>query len=690
MSKPFKTICAIFFLMASQLAGAEAITSTKEGDKVSGHVTFSERTLFSNKKKADIPLPPGEWTVRLVEKVKSNHSDSVSGVMLAMDKIENNLVTESINISAYDQNQRLWNVTCEPGISHQPNLGNYDSECFTLDLKTFMSDSASDWQNKLRKKWNDAGISWGGNALSASLYIISPTFGHVAVYYSIPTGRFLDDSKTARESPLHSSKLNNADEKIKSLLPVIREWYQDYFKRVKEGVYKAKDNLPPSRLSAGIRSVVADIEKLAAKATGATNAIAVAEASPKPKISTPANLSDLSIDDDLSLPVDWEQRASTAADDIKKGLEQLRIMKAEQDKLTRLAEEAAQKEKQRVIEAERRKAAEVKASQDAATKQSQHPSSSFIFVSKLTPDEIRSKFFDSDEWKIRINHFLLNYRFIEYFPSLLNSTSFGADILKKEFQPYLPDMVKAKDGMDNVLKNYAKSLNVPPEIIYRTFGIVFDNDGRLIESYGGSLATGRKMAIDYFYRRPINDFFDTRDPRALFTGWYPQLISSFNSDGPKILALAVTTEAKLKKEKFDAEQAAEKGQLERDRQRVLDEQKTYGQKLNLPPPLDLAKDQTELKAACVSATWEYSSRVGNNSLGPSQWANCVSLGMYGDPKFIPYMNAWRATFRNGTFDIGSLGAYHDRCFRDFIVTVDSSGRCMSVFDATPTSRTNVK
>jgi hypothetical protein len=125
------------------------------------------------------------------------------------------------------------------------------------------------------------------------------------------------------------------------------------------------------------------------------------------------------------------------------------------------------------------------------------------------------------------------------------------------------------------------------------------------------------------------------------------------------------------------QQAAEKErkQLERDRQRVLDEQKTYGQKLNLPPPLDLAKDQTELKAACVSATWEYSSRVAN-SLGPSQWASCVSLKMHGDPKFIPYMNAWRATFRNGTFDIWSLGAYHDRCARDFIVMVDSSGRCM--------------
>jgi len=371
MTKLFKTICALFFLMTWQFAGAEAITNTKEGDKVSDFVTFSERALFSNKKKADIPLPPGEWTVRLVEKVKSNHSDPVNGVMLALDKIESNLVIESINISAYDQNQRLWNVTCEPGISHQPNLGNYDSECFTLDLKTFMSDSASDWQNKLRKKWNDAGISWGGNALNASLYIISPTFGHVAVYYSIPTGRFLDDSKTARESPLHSSKLNSGNEKVKSYLPAIREWYQDYFKRVKEGVYKVKDNLPPARLSAGMRSVVPDIEKLAAKATGVTNAVSVADASPKLKVDTPVkevrNLVDLLDDDEFSLPADWQQRATTAADEIEKGLEQLRIMEAEQEKLTRLAEEAAkkEKEKQRFLELERQKAAELQAKKEA-------------------------------------------------------------------------------------------------------------------------------------------------------------------------------------------------------------------------------------------------------------------------------------------------------------------------------------
>ena len=368
MSKPFKTICVAFFLMAWQLAGAEAVTNTKEGDKISGVVTFNEKNLFSNKKKADIPLPPGEWTVRLVEKVKSNHSDPVNGVMLALDKVENNLVIESLNISAYDQNQRLWNVTCEPGISHQPNLGNYDSECFTLDLKTFMTDSSSDWQLKLKKKWNDAGISWGGNALNASIYIISPTFGHVAVYYSIPTGRFLDDSKTARESPLHSSKLNNADEKIKSLLPAVKEWYQDYFKRVKEGVYKAKDNLPPSRLSAGMRSVVPDIEKLAAKTTGVTNAVAVAVVSPKPKISTPANLLDLSIDDDLSderakgpktIDKDVGQLANEISKEAEKELEQLRLLLAEKEKAAHLAEETRTKErekvKQRVLEAERKK-----------------------------------------------------------------------------------------------------------------------------------------------------------------------------------------------------------------------------------------------------------------------------------------------------------------------------------------------
>lgn len=378
MSKLFKTICALFFLMTWQLVGAEAITNTKEGDKVSGIVTFSERHLFSNKKKADIPLPPGEWTVRLVEKVKSNHSDPVNGIMLALDKIENNLVIESLNISAYDQNQRLWNVTCEPGISHQPNLGNYDSECFTLDLKTFMTDSSSDWQQKLKKKWNDAGISWSGNALTASIYIISPTFGHVGIFYSIPTARYLDDYKTNRESPLHSSKLNNANEKVKLSLPAIRDWYQDYFKRVKEGVYKAKDNLPPSRLSAGMRSVVPDIERLAAKATGATNAVAVAEASPKPKISTPANLSDLSIDDDLSderakgpktIDKDVGKLANEISKEAEKELEQLRLLLAEKEKAAHLAEETRtkerEKEKQRVLEAERKQAAELQAKKEA-------------------------------------------------------------------------------------------------------------------------------------------------------------------------------------------------------------------------------------------------------------------------------------------------------------------------------------
>ena len=255
-----------------------------------------------------------------------------------------------------------------------------------------------------------------------------------------------------------------------------------------------------------------------------------------------------------------------------------------------------QAEDQRGAALLKQEAAEVKARQDPATKESQQPSGSFIYVSKLTPDQIRSKFFGSDEWKIRINHFLLNYRFIEYFPILVNSNLEGAHILKTQFQPYLSDMVKAKDEMDNVLKNFAKSLNVQPEIIYRAFGIVYDNQGKIIESYGGSLATGRKMATDYFYRRPINDFFDSRDPRSLFTGWYPQLISSFNSDVPQILALAVSTEAKLKKEYLDAEQAAEQTRVKRQEEERArrEEERARQEFLNSPEgQRKIAKEQKE-------------------------------------------------------------------------------------------------
>ncbi len=277
MSKLFKTLFASLFITAWQFAGAEVIANTKEGDKVSDFVTFNEKNLFSNKKKADIPLPPGEWTVRIVERVKSTHSDPVWGISLALDKVKDNVVSEMIGIHTYDQNQKNWNVTCPPGISHQPNLGGVDSECFSVELQTFMGDSAAVVQTKLRKKWNEAGISWGGNAFSSSTYIMSRSFGNFIIEYFIPTGRFLDESKRARESPLHSSKLNYANEKVQSLLPAVREWYQDYFKRVKEGVYQAKDNLPPARLSSGIRSVVPDIETLASQATGLASAAVASE-----------------------------------------------------------------------------------------------------------------------------------------------------------------------------------------------------------------------------------------------------------------------------------------------------------------------------------------------------------------------------------------------------------------------------
>jgi hypothetical protein len=107
---------------------------------------------------------------------------------------------------------------------------------------------------------------------------------------------------------------------------------------------------------------------------------------------------------------------------------------------------------------------------------------------------------------------------------------------------------------------------------------------------------------------------------------------------------------------------------------------TYGQKLNFPKPLDSAKDQIELKAACVSSAQLFVSQSAGtafNTKGAIQWAACTTKNMAGTPNFISHVGNWNKRLVNERVDAYILGIYFERCSRAFPAMINlSNGKCL--------------
>lgn len=106
----------------------------------------------------------------------------------------------------------------------------------------------------------------------------------------------------------------------------------------------------------------------------------------------------------------------------------------------------------------------------------------------------------------------------------------------------------------------------------------------------------------------------------------------------------------------------------------------YGQKLNFPKPLDSAKDQTELKAACVSSAKMFVSQSAGtafNTKGAMQWAACTSKAMVAAPNFNSHVSNWNKRLANERVDTYILGIYFERCSKAFPVLINmTNGQCL--------------
>jgi hypothetical protein len=143
--------------------------------------------------------------------------------------------------------------------------------------------------------------------------------------------------------------------------------------------------------------------------------------------------------------------------------------------------------------------------------------------------------------------FLFNYSFIHRIYYKLRTNGGAYEYLeaphRQAFMPLMSVIEKNMRGMDLIVTNIAKELNTQPQSVYLAFGLELDANGILNENKIQKIANGRLRADDYWMRHPgntrsVNEWYNARDPQFLFEKFYPQYISEFISDIPKIIALA--------------------------------------------------------------------------------------------------------------------------------------------------------
>ncbi len=104
------------------------------------------------------------------------------------------------------------------------------------------------------------------------------------------------------------------------------------------------------------------------------------------------------------------------------------------------------------------------------------------------------------------------------------------------------------------------------------------------------------------------------------------------------------------------------------------EQMTYGEKLHFPAPLNQAKSETELKAACAAVASKFGRRTDWADKAALRdaifWAGCLDMSEVANREYRSSRSKWEGLLNN--INASSLVVYYDRCTKDYLVTTVST------------------
>ncbi len=398
----FIFIAFIFLCGCATSYAQSTITHTHlMGGVIAGNVEFRQKQSLGQDKVVKIPLPPGDWNIRLVKEVKSTGGNVQIGVLTVLDQVIENRVAASLWLSLYPNANINWTEgnRCS-GNALKRALGSQISDyCHSLRVTNYLVNRSNTTQAEIRQDLNSRKIAFPTQALTFSGFIEQK--GDFTLFYDLnvdPRSMGIEVESVNSEELVRSltSEINNG--KFKD----INIWYLGFSRSLAESILKEKlildTSVPfPGSISISLKNAwmdFAEVNKIAINKSSTSTALNLSNPSVLLSPSDQGTTRDVPTREGIKVVIDAEkdkliaQRKIDA--DIKKiELQQIALDTQKKDQ-ARIAEEAKQKE-QEILLAEQRVKEQQRLADEAQTKEKQRLAFEASVIIKLRAEAEESK-----------------------------------------------------------------------------------------------------------------------------------------------------------------------------------------------------------------------------------------------------------------------------------------------------------
>jgi hypothetical protein len=218
------------------VAHAQPETPLSEGSQVEHFLSITHKTWGSKRPLLELPLPPGSWTLRHIE--KRTNTKGQYGLVFWLDQVQDGEVVALFWASVWENGGQNW-VNFETGCTgplliraREPGL---DGGCFSLGTKTTMSDLRNEAQNYVREKWDLAGLKRPSRAVTLDGFFEKRSGAVLYIQYSLSTRALgIPDSMSLTTSPERMQALVMAVQAYQE--GSVERWFRGYGESVNEQV----------------------------------------------------------------------------------------------------------------------------------------------------------------------------------------------------------------------------------------------------------------------------------------------------------------------------------------------------------------------------------------------------------------------------------------------------------------------
>ena len=224
------------FWIGIGLAYAVPTIKQKNGEMVHSILRVEHgETLFSKPRTSEIPLPAGDWRIRVIDDTYSTHQNKVKGLRIWLESVVNMRIEQFAVFDIYEAEAMNWNEgnRCQFLIS-SPRGSAISGGCYGLSRTEFMSDPKSDIQKKIRAEWLQEGIQASRQRLVLRGYADRRT--GLVVYFEV--GTIFPNTEKGRIDLL-LERLRNGSA-LQSNEQLLVNWYRNYGQSILNAVVADK------------------------------------------------------------------------------------------------------------------------------------------------------------------------------------------------------------------------------------------------------------------------------------------------------------------------------------------------------------------------------------------------------------------------------------------------------------------